>query len=174
MAAVPQPTFLSLSNRKESATLWGSGPSMPISVPRRRREAIEFLERAARITVARAPGWQRVRCPILAASGTGAPAEPPSGRRKMPPTSRSLRGGHGLPHVIRSHTGLWGVLSGRWRRSTCLSPTSRSPAPLPPSADHAHSDDAEEKGRGLGDGNIRPEVCVIGKIASLPRLIASS
>ena len=33
----------------------------------------------------------------------------------------------------------------------CLAPPLRSPAPLPPSADHAQSDDAEEERRGLGD-----------------------
>jgi hypothetical protein len=36
-------------------------------------------------------------------------------------------------------------------RYTCFSPPLRSSAPLPPSADHAQSEEAEEEGGGFGD-----------------------
>jgi hypothetical protein len=71
------------------------GPSMPISLPRGRRESIEFLERAARITAARAPGWQGVHCQIRAASSTKATAA--VWWPRTPPAGLSLRWGRWTP-----------------------------------------------------------------------------
>jgi hypothetical protein len=49
----------------------------------------------------------------------------------------------------RPHTGPWGVV--RSRCCACLAPPLGSAAPLPPSAEHAQSDEGEEECRGLGD-----------------------
>jgi hypothetical protein len=49
---------------------------------------------------------------------------------------------------MHPYTDLWGV---PWQAFDCWAPPLGSPAPLPPSADNAQSDEAEEEGRGLGD-----------------------
>jgi hypothetical protein len=83
--------------------------------------------------------------------GSSTAARPPTRAPRTPRAGRSLRWGHGHPHTLRPHTGLRGVLRGRWRWCECWALPLESSAPLPPSADDAQSDEGEEEGRGLGD-----------------------
>ena len=80
----------------------------------------------------------------MSAVGRHGRPESPSG----PPRFRLLAvrsgGGYGHLHAMRPHIGLWGGMRGRC--CACLAPPSRSPAPLPPSADYTQSEEGEEEG----------------------------
>jgi hypothetical protein len=53
----------------------------------------------------------------------------------------AVRAGRRHTDTTRPHTGLWGIVGGRC--CACLAPPLRPPTPLPPTGDHAQSDEGE-------------------------------
>ena len=86
----------------------------------------------------------------LGGSRRGGSSSPTAGSRADAPGmsrgGRSLQWGLWHLHAIRPHTGLWVIL-----KCACLAPPLRLPAPLPPPADHAQSDEGKQERRGFGD-----------------------